>query len=101
MEKLIIASVLIIIAAVSATGILDFIFVNYGPGYVNGKFRWLKLRRYKKHPSRIMLSVLLSIAAMTLLAEEYLSLSEGAAIAIIIVSVIACAIFSFRIIERD
>lgn len=95
------ASVLIVVAVVAATGLLDFIFVNYGPGYVNGKFKWFKKYVYKKRPSRIMFVAIMLLAAMTLLAVEYLSLSQTAATAIIIALAVACGIFSFRIIERD
>ena len=101
MENIITASLLLLLAIVVATGKLDCIFVNYGPGYVNGKFRWFKRTRYKVRPSRYLLIALLSFAAALFLAVELLSLDAVVAAIAISVLCVVVAVVSFRLKERD
>lgn len=101
MENIITASLLLLLAIVVATGKLDCIFVNYGPGYVNGKFRWFKRTRYKVRPSRYLLTALLLLAAALLLAVELLSLDAVVAAIAISVLCLLVAVVSFRLKERD
>lgn len=100
METVITAMVLVVLALVTATGVLDFIFVNYGPGYENGKFKWWKKHVYKKFPSRIMLTVLLLAVAAILFAMEYLALSHVTATVLIVALAVACGVCSYWMLER-
>lgn len=101
MEIIVMSAILFVIALVTATGVLDFIFVNYGPGYENGKFKWFKKTKYKKRPSRIMFVTLSLVSAALLLAVEYLNFSAVAATIVILALVAAVAVLSFRFVERD
>lgn len=101
MENIITASLLLLLAIVVATGKLDCIFVNYGPGYVNGKFRWFKRTKYKVRPSRYLLTALLLLAAALLLAVELMSLDALVAAIAISVLCVVVAVVSFRLKERE
>lgn len=101
MENIITASLLLLLAIVVATGKLDCIFVNYGPGYVNGKFRWFKRTKYKARPSRYLLTALLLLAAALLLAVELMSLDALVAAIAISVLCVVVAVLSFRLKERE
>lgn len=101
MGNIITASLLLLLAIVVATGKLDCIFVNYGPGYVNGKFKWLKRTRYKARPSRYLLIALLLLVAALLLVVELLNLDTLVSAIAIAVLCVAVAVVSFRLKECE
>lgn len=101
METVVTALALVFLALITATGMLDFMFVNYGPGYVNGKFKWWKKTTYQKRPSRIMLTVLQLVGAVGILAVEFLGFPIVAAITVYIILAVVYMFISVKYIERD
>lgn len=101
MGNLVLSSFLLLFAIVVATGKLDFIFVNYGPGYVDGKFKWFKRTKYKARSSRYMLVALLLLVTAILLSVEFLGFDKVLAAVIIAVMAVVVCVISFRLIERE